>query len=285
MSGAQVLKKQNMLKNIKAIFILLFSFQTCWSYAQGREYRLVWSDEFNDSESLDTTKWNYEWGYVRNHEQQYYQSDNARVHDGMLTITVRRDSSSQGVRYTSASINTRGKYEFLYGRLEVRARIPHAKGVWPAIWTLGSTWEWPSCGEIDVMEYYHKQGIPYILANYAHGTDQRWKAAWNSKAIPYAHFLERDPYFTDRFHIWRLDWTPDSITIWLDGEKLNQTGIAETVNGKLGEHKSPFTTPQYILLNLALGGDNGGPIDNDALPACYDIDWVRVYQPVEETSR
>lgn len=79
----------------------------------------------------------------------------------------------------------------MYGRFEVRARIPVGKGAWPAIWTLGSSMEWPSCGEIDIMEFYRKHGIPHILANAAWGTDRQWNAKWNSKAIPFIHFWRK----------------------------------------------------------------------------------------------
>jgi len=214
---------------------------------------------------------------VRNHEFQFYQEQNARVDDGVLTITARMENDSL---CTSSSINTRGKYSFLYGRLEVRARIPYAKGAWPAIWTLGEKWEWPSCGEIDVMEFYHKNSVPCILANVAHGDDYKHNAVWNSKALPYSHFLEKDKYFTDRFHTWRMDWDEQSIKLYLDDELLNEQPIESTINGKLGNHESPFRHPQYILLNLAVGGDNGGEIDFGAMPMRYEIDYVRVYQKV-----
>lgn len=242
------------------------------------EYRLVWSEEFNSGETPDTTRWNYEKGFVRNHEWQYYQEDNAHIHDGILTITAREEQNKGNIECTSASINTRGKFEFLYGRLEVRARIPFTQGAWPAIWTLGRTWEWPSGGEVDVMEFYHIKGVPHLLANFAYGGDERWKAVWKSKAIPYQHFLDKDPYFSDKFHVWRMDWDEDSVAIYLDDELLNSVSIEQTRNGQLGEGKSPFRTPQYILLNLAMGGDNGGKVDKASLPVCYDIDWVRVYQ-------
>ncbi len=252
---------------------------SCQCMAQEADgYHLVWSEEFNEPGKPDPAKWNYEKGFVRNHEWQYYQEDNTCVHDGMLTITAREEKGREGIECTSSSINTRGKFEFLYGRLEVRARIPYAKGAWPAIWTLGSTWPWPSGGEIDIMEFYHIDGVPTILANFAHGSDEQYKAVWNSSTTPYAHFLERDPYFSDKFHVWRMDWDADSIALFLDGELLNRIDISKTINGKLGDHKSPFRTPQYILLNLAMGGDHGGEVDKAAMPICYDVDWVRVYQ-------
>jgi beta-glucanase (GH16 family) len=240
-------------------------------------YRLVWSDEFNGT-SVDTTVWNFEEGYIRNHEWQYYQKDNAREADGILTITARRETNRGKIECTSASINTLGKKEFLYGRFEVRARIPYARGAWPAIWTLGRKWEWPSCGEIDMMEFYHKDGIPCILANVACGTDIRNGARWRSVATPYEHFLRKDKYWSDKFHVWRMDWDQTAIRLYLDDELLNEVYLKDTRNGKQGEGGNPFYTPQYILLNLALGGDNGGEVDMDALPMKYDIDYVRVYQ-------
>lgn len=267
------------------LFLSLWAFLPLSAQQEHRQegYHLVWSEEFNQGSAPDTTYWNFEEGFVRNHEWQYYQKDNAHVHDGILTITARLEDGKRLIQgrkleCTSSSINTKGKFEFLYGRLEVRARIPFAKGAWPAIWTLGHTWEWPSGGEIDLMEFYHIQGVPHILANFAHGTDRRWNAAWNSKAIPFEHFLEQDPYFCDKFHVWRMDWDEESISIFLDDELLNQTKIKDTQNKELGDFKSPFQTSQYILLNLAMGGDHGGEVDRKAMPVSYDIDYVRVYQ-------
>ena len=172
----------------------------------------------------------------------------------------------------------KGKYSFLYGRLEVCARIPTASGAWPAIWTLGSGMEWPSCGEIDLMEYYHIDGVPHILANVAWGDDQHYHAVWNSQKVPFSHFVERDANWLQHFHIWRMDWDETSIGLYLDDELINKTPLKTTVNGAIGQYSNPFNHPQYILLNLALGGDHGGPIDDAALPMRYEIDYVRVYQ-------
>ena len=143
-------------------------------------YELVWSDEFSTDGRPDSLKWDYEQGFARNHELQWYQEDNARCENGLLVIEAREEKrpnpwyragsgdwrfSRENIEYTSASITTRGKYSFRYGRLEVRARIPGGKGAWPAIWTLGDKMEWPSCGEIDIMEFYRIQGSPVIMAN------------------------------------------------------------------------------------------------------------------------
>ncbi len=261
-------------------------------YAQ-QEYKLVWSDEFNNNGEPDSSVWNYENGFVRNEELQWYQPGNAYCKDGLLIIEAQKEkrpnplyhkdgkdwrTSRQFIECTSSSINTAGKKEFLYGRMEVRARIPVGKGAWPAIWLLGTSMEWPSNGEIDVMEFYRKQGIPHILANAAWGTDKRWDAKWQSKAIPFSHFLEKDPDWASEFHIWRMDWDRNAIKIYLDDELLNEISLENTYNGSIGEHKNPFRQPQYILLNLAVGGINGGEVSVNTYPLRYEIDYVRFYQ-------
>ena len=261
-----------------------------------QEWKLVWSQEFNEEGRPDSSVWNYEQGFVRNHEAQWYQPENAYQKDGLLIIEARKEQKPNPtyrersrhweqqrptIDYTSACLTTQGKYNFLYGRLEVCARIPTAGGAWPAIWTLGSGMEWPSCGEIDLMEYYRIKGVPHILANVAWGNDQHYQAVWNSKRIPYVHFTQRDPQWEQHFHIWRMDWNEKSIRLYLDDELLNEVPLCTTVNGRIGQHTNPFTRPQYILLNLALGGDNGGTIDDSAFPMRYEIDYVRVFQPVK----
>ena len=257
--------------------------------------KLVWSDEFNTDGLLDSKVWNYEEGFKRNHEAQWYQKANAYCKDGNLVIEARKEKKSrrnpgfrknssrwpeniEKIHYTSASVNTAEKKEFLYGRVEVRAKIPTAGGSWPAIWLLGRGMDWPSNGEIDMMEYYRRLGVPHILANACWGTDKPWTAKWNSKAIPFTHFTDRDAQWVDKFHVWRMDWDEQSIRLYLDDELLNEISQAEAVNGKLGNGEQPFKKPQYLLLNLALGGDNGGEIDDAAMPMKYLVDYVRVYQ-------
>ena len=282
--------------------------------AQG--WTLVWSDEFDRDGRPDTTVWNFEHGFVRNHEAQWYQSENAYQHGGSLIIEARREhrpnpTFRDGARhwgqqrptidFTSACLTTRGNFHFRYGRMEVRARIPVTGGSWPAIWTLGEAMEWPSCGEIDVMEFYRINGVPHILANAAWGSDRRYHAVWNTKRIPFAHFTERDADWASHFHIWRMDWDETAIRIYLDDELLNEIPLAATINGTVSHDShnangsasvnpnmnvtasatdgaNPFRQPHYILLNLALGGDNGGIIDTAAFPLRYEIDYVRVYQ-------
>lgn len=265
------------------------------SKAQEDGWKLVWSDEFEQDGALDSTAWNYETGFKRNHEDQWYQPENAYCRKGKLIIEARREKAGKEnpdyeagstdwrknrahIGYTSASVNTAGKREFLYGRFEVRAKIPTAGGAWPAIWLLGSGMPWPSCGEIDVMEYYRIGGVPHILANACWGDSIPYHAVWNTQRIPFTHFTDRDAKWADRFHTWRMDWDEGSIKLYLDDELLNEIPLRTTLNGKIGRGTNPFRKPQYILLNLALGGDNGGKIDDEAFPMKYEIDYVRVYQ-------
>lgn len=280
---------------VKMKGLLLIASLACHLSTNAQEYQLVWSDEFDGNGVLDENKWTYEEGFVRNHEDQWYQKENAYRQNGMLVIecdkldTLRLnpwyDENSDAwnrrrkhIRYTSACVTTKDRFSFTYGRMEVKARIPVAYGAWPAIWTLGNQREWPSCGEIDVMEYYRIDNVSHVLANVAWGNDKRWDAVWNSVKTPYQHFLDKDSFWHSSFHVWRLDWDKDAIRIYLDDELLNETPVKSTVNGSIGDHVSPFNFPQYILLNLALGGDNGGRIDDNAFPMRYEIDYVRVWQ-------
>ena len=125
---------------------------------------------------------------------------------------------------------------------------------------------------------YRINGMPHILANAAWGNDQHFQPVWSSKKIPFTHFTEREPNWAQQFHVWRMDWDEKAIRLYLDDELLNDTPLSTTVNGSIGQNKNPFQSPQYILLNLALGGDCGGTIDDSALPMRYEIDYVRIYE-------
>lgn len=280
----------------KTFFLMMVSGWCLLPLAMAQEERtLVWSDEFDREGQLDASVWNYENGYVRNEEDQWYQPDNAYCRDGKLIIEARRETPGRRnprykpgsdrwpekyefVEYTSSCVTTQGKFSFCYGRVEVRAKIPTASGAWPAIWLLGEEGEWPNNGEIDMMEYYRIDSVPHILANACWGTEQRWTAKWNSAKIPFTHFTDRDPAWADKFHIWRMDWDEEAIRLYLDDELLNVITQEEAVNGSLGAGLAPFRKPQYLLLNLAVGGINGGVIDDSAFPMRYEIDYVRVYR-------
>lgn len=278
---------------VYAIILLMFPVSV-----KGQEgYRLVWSDEF-EVDDRPSSDWSFERGFMRNQELQWYQPQNAWVKDGCLVIEGRREhrrnpnyqagssdwrTNREYIEYTSSSLTTRLGFQFLYGRVEVRAKIPVASGSWPAIWLLGNKWEWPQNGEIDMMEYYIKDGQPSILANACWGADERWKAVWDSSVIPFTHFTDKDPNWADKFHIWRMDWDKHFIRLYLDDELLNEIELSQTFNGGYnGNRENPFsnTVPSfrhYLLLNLAIGS-NGGQPDNSQFPLYYYIDYVRVYQ-------
>lgn len=248
-------------------------------------YTLVWADEFTVDGAPDPKKWRFEHGFVRNHELQFYQPDNAVVKNGILTIEARREevpnpqyeAGSKDWRkkpekstYTSACMTTQGLHQWTYGRFELRARIDVRAGLWPAWWTLGVDREWPDNGEIDIMEYY----TGGVLANFAWGTGKRWNAKWDAVKTPLAKLGGAD--WAKEFHVWRMDWTRDNVRIYLDGRLLNEIKVtaARNPDGFL-----PYRQPHYMLLNLALGGINGGPLEGTEFPAKFEVDWVRVYQP------
>jgi beta-glucanase (GH16 family) len=251
--------------------------------------KLVWNDEFNNQGKPDTSSWIYENGFVRNQELQWYQPDNANCANGLLTIEGRKEkvknlnfikgstnweTSREYADYSAASIQTRGLRYWLFGRFEIRARIDTACGAWPAIWTLGISKEWPANGEIDIMEFYRFKGVPTVLANFAWGTGQRWVAKWDDLKKPLSDFTTIDPDWTKKFHIWRMDWNKDSISLFLDNQLLNTTCLNHTINP---DGFNPFLQPHYLLLNLAIGG-NGGDPSKSRFPIRYEIDYVRVYQ-------
>jgi beta-glucanase (GH16 family) len=262
------------------------------SVLDGDGWQLVWNDEFDVDGLPDSTKWQFENGFARNEELQWYTNKNAICRDGILYFEARLDTfpnptysptatdwrrSRELVTITSSSINTRNKFHFRYGKMEVRARIDTTSGSWPAIWTLGVEGEWPSNGEVDQMEFYRVDGVPTILANTAWGTNVRWKAAWNSERIPLSYFLDKDPKWADKFHIWTMVWDENHIRLYLDNALLNTTDLRVARNPSGRFPAEPFQQAQYILLNLAIGS-NGGEPDYSRFPITYEVDYVRVYQ-------
>lgn len=236
---------------------------------------LVWSDEFDYEGLPDPAFWGYEQGLVRNNEAQYYtvaRPENVKVADGMLTITARRENY-QGAAYTSASLHTRDKLSWTYGRFEMRARIDVRDGMWPAFWMLGPG-KWPEGGEIDIMEYYQGK----ILANVAWKADNAdaWSAAWDSATFALSQLRFQHPDWEERFHVWRMDWSAEEIRLYVDDLLLNSTNLANLANP---DGSNPFIgKPFYLMVNLAIGGNNGGDPSGTAFPAVYEVDYVRVYQ-------
>lgn len=250
----------------------------------GKVYKLVWADEFNRKGPPNAADWKFENGFVRNNELQWYQQQNAWCDKGLLIIEVRKqhlpnpnyDTQSKSwkknrpfIQYTSASINTAGSHSWKYGRFVMRAKIDTSAGLWPAFWALGVEGEWPSNGEIDIMEYYQKK----LLANIACGTATRYKAKWYSNSKPISEFADKG--WANKFHIWRMDWDEKAISLYVDDILMNRVDLKDLVNSDGSE---PFKQPQYLLLNLALGGDNGGDPSVTTFPRRFEIDYLRVYQ-------
>jgi beta-glucanase (GH16 family) len=262
-------------------FILLFLTYSC---SGGR--RLVWSDEFNYRGFPDSTKWIYENGYVRNKELQYYtksRPENARVENGNLVIEARKEKllnkdykpesknwreQDEYVSYTSASLKTFKKADWKYGRIEIKAKLPQGKGIWPAIWTLGANSAeagWPGCGEIDIMEFIGRD--PKTIYGTVHYSLEG-KHKQSSANIKIENLF-------DDFHTYTIEWYPDSIDFYFDETKYH-TFIYEKA-GLTGDD-NPFCKQHYLLLNLALGGSWSGELDESVLPQKYIIDYVRVYE-------
>ncbi|WP_373513878.1 family 16 glycosylhydrolase [Persicitalea sp.] len=268
---------------MKIYWLLLFLTISPLASAQ---WKLVWSDEFNDDGSPNPLKWKYEQGFVRNNELQWYQPDNAHCRDGLLVIEGRKEQKPNpnyqpgsdnwktkrpNITYTSSSLITRKLHQWLYGRFEMRARIDTRPGLWPAFWTLGVEGEWPANGEIDIMEYY--RGM--LLANAAWASGQRYKAKWDDSRKPISEFA--DPAWSEKFHVWRMDWDEKRIALYVDDQLLNEVNLEETYNAS-GDKKNPFRDPHYLILNMAIGGDNGGDPSSTDFPARFEVDYVRVFQ-------
>ena len=237
------------------------------------KWQLVWEDNFEKDGLPDPAIWSYEVGYVRNKESQYYTEkrlENARIEDGCLVIEARKDNW-QGNEITSASVHTSGKKSMLYGKIEVRAQLPTGKGTWPAIWMLGENRNdgvrWPECGEIDIMENVGfnsdviHANVHTKKYNHAIGTGRGSKIE-----------IEK-PY--DDFHVYAVEWDEKELRFYVDGKKY-----FTCENDGTGNDAWPFDKPQYLILNLAIGGAWGGQqgIAEDLLPQKYYIDYVRVYK-------
>jgi beta-glucanase (GH16 family) len=257
------------------------------------EWKLVWSDEFDRSGLPDSTRWDFEFGYIRNDERQFYtraRRENARVENGMLVIEARKERYPIGgsdetfrkasrrkrqagngfAEYTSASLTTRGKAAWTYGRIEVRAKLPSGRGTWPAIWTLGTNIDqagWPACGELDIMEHVGfdpgliHANIHTAKYNHMHGTNKGDKIA-----------VADAP---EAFHVYALEWDARKIDFFVDTRKY-----FTYQNERTGQDAWPYDKDQYLILNLAIGGGWGGQkgIDDRIFPQRYVIDYVRVYQ-------
>lgn len=245
-------------------------------------YELVWHDEF-DGDSINRENWTFDTGGYGfgNGEAQYYtdaRPENARVENGLLVIEARFEKY-ENQYYTSAKLWTRDLFEFQYGRVEARTKVPEGSGLWPAFWMLGADFEfqvdennvftnnWPQCGEIDIMEYLGRE--PKLIMGTVHGPGYAGaggKTRWNPQDFKIA----------DEFHTYAIEWNYDGITWFFDGDPyytLNREDV--------GNREWVFDHEFFMILNLALGGSFGGTIALDTkFPANYYIDYVRVYQEI-----
>jgi beta-glucanase (GH16 family) len=244
-------------------------------------WTLAWADEFDVDGLPDPAKWDYDTarnavGWFNNELQYYARSRlaNAQVASGRLVITARKEDLSSaadygGQHYTSARLVTRGKASWTYGFVEVRARLPCGRGTWPAIWMLGTGGRWPEDGEIDIVEQTGQNkaqvlGTIHTRAyNYFNGSLGPGRGASTTLADA-----------CTAFHNYQLTWTNDKIQIGVD-----DTVYFEFANPKAGDTaRWPFDNPQYLILNLAIGGDLGGPVPADFTPQQMEVDYVRVYR-------
>jgi beta-glucanase (GH16 family) len=281
---------------MKILITILFLLPAA-SAATVDEWKLVWSDEFDTPGLPDSKKWSYEKGLIRNGERQYYtaaRKENARVENGTLVIEARKEpwhdqaaspAASKTVRrgrperaaadYTSASLTTRGKAAWTYGRIEVRAKLPSGRGTWPAIWTLGTNIDrvgWPTCGEIDIMEFVgFDPGVVHA----------------NVHTKTYNHAINTGkgdkisiPDVSKAFHVYAIEWDAKKIDFFVDHNKY----FTFKNEGK-GPAAWPYDKDQYLIINLAIGGGWGGQkgIDDSIFPPKYLIDYVRVYQKAPES--
>jgi len=255
---------------------------------------LVWGDEFDVDGSISLDKWNIETvapnnGSWWNGELQYYtdKENNIKIEDGLLKITAKYESFN-GKNYTSARINTQDKYEFTYGRVELRAKLPNWEGMWPAFWLLGANYDvidWPYCGELDILEHgdYIKDSTiddPGLISSAVHYGPLDHKSQYEN--IPNTIFMAtgqenfvraekiiENPF--DQFHTYAIQWAPDKIQFFIDDDMYFEFPLQ-------AQH-SPFDKPFFLILNLAVGGHwTDGYVAPGFDQATYEIDYVRVYQ-------
>lgn len=262
-----------MTKKFALLFIWTVLSASLFAQNETTKWKLVWSDEFNYNGLPDSTKWNYDiggsgWG---NNELQYYtykQPANARTSDGKLVIEALKEKHGDN-NYTSARLVTKGKGDWKYGRIEVKAKLPKGRGTWPAIWMLASTTplEWPDDGEIDIMEHvgfhhgYIHASVHCKKYNHVIGTQKT-----DTLFVPDC---------STAFHIYALEWNAETISIFVDQKKYFTFR-----NEHSGHEAWPFNQPFHLLLNLAVGGNWGAQkgVDENIWPQRMEVDYVRVFQ-------
>ncbi|MGV8946088.1 MAG: family 16 glycosylhydrolase [Lutibacter sp.] len=237
-------------------------------------YSLVWSDEFSEN-NLDTNVWNQEigngssgWG---NNELEYYTNSlkNTFLSNGNLIIEARKETVN-GFDYSSGRMTTSNKKQFKYGRIDIRAKLPVTKGIWPALWMLGaniSSVGWPACGEIDIME------LVGTYPNRVSGT-VHWKTTAGATTHQGADYYLNSGDFSQQFHVFSIVWQKDSIQWYVDGNLFLTKTAAD-----LNVANNPFNADQFFIFNVAVGGNwPGSPESGSKFPQRMFVDYVRVYQ-------
>lgn len=268
--------KRFFIGNLALILLSTGGVNTAWG-------QLVWSDEFETGTALDTAVWSYDlgdngWG---NEELQNYtnQPENVRIEDGNLVINVLKSGDGSSAQFTSARVRTQDKLTFKYGTIEARIKVPDlADGLWPAFWTLGnnfSTVGWPFCGELDIVEMGSSGARNVGLTNQRVGSTAHWDNDGSYAA--YGLFLDTGSDLNDDYHIYKMNWTPERVTTYIDDRQIWTMGIRQDQCASCDE----FHNPHFMILNVAVGGTYTGLLSPEqitaATPAKMLVDYVRVY--------
>jgi beta-glucanase (GH16 family) len=245
----------------------------------GKDWKLVWSDEFEGTGQPDTSKWTFDignWGWGNN-ELEYYtvnRLENARLEDGNLIIEARKDDGVYP--WSSARLTTRGKESFLYGKIEFRAKVPSGRGTWAAGWLLGDNYRdemsWPYCGEIDVLENVGYEMDPKTGDGKTHASVHCGAYYFKLNNQPTSIIDVKN--MNNEYHTYSMEWLPAGISIFIDGKKYFD------YNDTSNDLTWPFNKPQNLIINLAIGGGWGGAkgIDPEMKSAKFILDYVRVYE-------
>lgn len=247
----------------------------------GSQWALVWSDEF-ETEQIDTSKWTYDlgnWGWGNN-ELQYYterRDENARTENGSLIIEAKKNENDE--TWTSARLTTRGKVAFLYGKIELRAKVPRQRGNWAAGWTLGNAYvdelSWPYCGEIDILESVGFELNDSTGDGIAHATVHT--PAYYFKIGNQISSVRPVADMAGTWHTYSVKWTPTEVRGYVDDE------LYYLYDKSANRREWPFDQPQNLIVNLAMGGGWGGALgmDPEMSTQIFELDYVRVYEKTD----
>lgn len=248
------------------------------SYSPGNDWTIYWHDEF-DGNSIDESKWNFQEepaGRFNKEWQRYvHSSHNAYIENGCLVLKAIHHGKKHCFNaYTSARLNTAGKFSFKYGKIAARIQLPYGEGIWPAFWLLGETIDenggntpWPFCGEIDILELYGSKDDAAIEVNMHYANAQKKHESMGA----ITHTLDTGK-FADAFHTFELEWDEEWLKWYVDGKLVAKKQIS-------GKAFSAFHHHYFILLNIAVGGEWAGrPDTTTPFPQLMYVDWVRVYK-------